>query len=560
MEIYGQANFIMDPITGLLTRESFIDQAQQIVEQMQRDEHEVAVVYMDIQGFKIVNQEFGFRAGDQLLRKFGQILKTVFPDRIISRFDNDHFVVFEFASRVEAKLNEVERLAQDLEDGHSVSEGIYVYDYTKTNDFEEACDRASLACEAVCVGEVVGNRCYFNARMEEKQTRMKYIRCHIQQALKHHVIHVYYQPVIRSATVKTCSVEALARWTDEKIGVISPGEFIPVLEDSHLSYLLDLYVVEWVLRDQRKRLDAGLEVIPASVNLSQVDFGQVDMVEEINRLTGQYGIDRKLLIIEITESACTVNPKLLEEVLGKFHESGYQVWMDDFGSGYSSLNVLRQFPFDLLKFDLQFLRDFSENGRGAIVLKNMIQMARELGIHTLAEGVETMEQFRFLKTNGCERLQGYFFGKPCAYDDLIELIRDKVEPYQSAPYYDAIGSIPDRDSDMPRDLQKALKHLPKAVLEMRGNDLAYVRSNEEYVEFLLNSGMIQIAPEDAAKVMNWKMPIPEDMREVVEKSRRNGQWIYVVERSFGVEHRGWLRVIAEDAVTGAVAFRLIMES
>lgn len=230
-----------------------------------------------------------------------------------------------------------------------------------------------------------------------------YIIQNFDRALDNHWIQVYYQPVVRSMTRTVCGAEALVRWIDPDKGMISPGQFIPVLEETEKICRLDLYVFHQVCRHYREVTDHGEETIPVSVNLSRVDFTHGNLVADIDRISRKYGVPREFTHVEITESAFVENIDNVNPYIEKFHELGYQVWMDDFGSGYSSLGVLQKYSFDVIKIDMSFLRNF--NAKSKTIITAIVKMAKEIGIQTLAEGVETEEQFLFLKNIGCEKIQ-----------------------------------------------------------------------------------------------------------------------------------------------------------
>ena len=204
---------------------------------------------------------------------------------------------------------------------------------------------------------------------------------------------------------------------------MSPADFIPVLEQKNQIYKLDTFVVKKVSETLRCELDKGHEIVQISVNLSRTDFISCKPFEEIENIIKEYNIDRKYICIEITESVAMDDPKLLTYAINKFRNAGYEVWMDDFGSGYSSLNVLKDFTFDEIKIDMAFLRNTTEKSK--FIIKNTISMAYDLNIRTLTEGVETKEQYDFLKDMGCERIQGYYISKPLPYDEVIELMINK---------------------------------------------------------------------------------------------------------------------------------------
>ena len=191
-------------------------------------------------------------------------------------------------------------------------------------------------------------------------------------------------------------MEALARWIDPELGVLSPAEFIPDLEASCQSYKLDLYVLEEVLETIRFEEKNGLVVVPHSINLSRSDFDSCDIVEEIRKRVDAAGIRRELITIEITESIIGSDLEYMKSQIGRFRQLGFPAWMDDFGSGYSSLDVLQSIQFDLIKFDMSFMKKLNEGGSTQIVLTDLMKLASSLGVDTVCEGVETEEQVHFL--------------------------------------------------------------------------------------------------------------------------------------------------------------------
>ena len=269
-----------------------------------------------------------------------------------------------------------------------------------------------------------------------------FIAANIQRAIDRHDIRVFFQPVIRTVSCRLCSFEALARWTDPDHGMIYPDEFIPVLEWNRNIYLLDLYVIRQVCGRIRWAMDSGEIPVPVSVNLSRLDFELCDIFSMADGIVSEFQIPHEYIYFEITESVMAEEKDLMIEVVEKFRSAGYQIWMDDFGSAYSSLNVLKEISFNELKLDMCFLRPF--NQRSQFIASSIIEMAKKIDIHTLAEGVETEEQFRFLRNIGCEKVQGYYFGKPMYYEEAINHLKMKgifIELPQDRTYYDDIGQV-----------------------------------------------------------------------------------------------------------------------
>ncbi|WP_298676699.1 EAL domain-containing protein [uncultured Megasphaera sp.] len=237
-----------------------------------------------------------------------------------------------------------------------------------------------------------------------------YVTQHLDEALENHWIQVYYQPIIRTLTGKLCGMESLARWVDPQVGFLSPTSFVPILEQVRLIHRLDTYVLEEVCRMLRQRMDGNLPITPISFNLSKYDFDNMDVFAVVETIRKKYSLPRDFLHIEITESVLAQNAQEVHQTIGRLRKEGYEVWLDDFGSGYSSLNVLKDYRLDLIKLDMGFLRNFTEVSRS--IVSSVIIMAKRLGIKTLVEGVETKEQADYLASIGCGRQQGYYYGKP----------------------------------------------------------------------------------------------------------------------------------------------------
>ena len=256
----------------------------------------------------------------------------------------------------------------------------------------------------------------------KEQHPVKYVVENIDRAIEHKWIKVYYQPVIRSLTGALCSMESLTRWDDPEIGFLMPKQFIRPLEKSHQIYKVDCFVVEQVCADIHDRILLGKPVVPVSINLSRLDFTLCDMLDVVEKAVARYNVSREYIHIEVTESMIASDEALMRRVIDDFKKTGYEVWMDDFGSGYSSLTLLKDYNFDLLKMDMNFLTSLSEKSKK--VLQSVVLMAKELGIKTLAEDVETEEEMAFLKEIGCGKLQGYYFGKPQPIDDMFSHLEE----------------------------------------------------------------------------------------------------------------------------------------
>ena len=234
-------------------------------------------------------------------------------------------------------------------------------------------------------------------------THSQYILGNLDRALSENWIRAYYMPIVRSSNGRVCQEEALARWIDPDKGILSPADFIPVLENAKLIYKLDLHIVDDVLKKMKAQTEAGLYLVPISVNLSRTDFDSCDIVEEITKRVDDADIPREKLIIEITESILGEDFDYMKAQIERFQNLGFSVWMDDFGSGYSSMDVLQDISFDHIKFDIKFMQRFDRE-KSRIMLTELVRMAMALGIKTITEGVETEEQAEFLREIGCNGL------------------------------------------------------------------------------------------------------------------------------------------------------------
>ena len=421
----------IDQLTGLPNLYSFRKNAQKLMDDRSKTEREFAIIYFDVQNFKNYNSRYGFEAGDRFLQNLAKHIEKIFPELMVARFSDDHFVALSYFSGIESRIDDLRRrvVSYNPDAGIELHAGIYELE-PDDFDISMACDRARIACNSIKANYDNAYR-YYDKELGNQIDLAHYIIHHIGDAVLNGYIQVYYQPVVRVITGRVCGFEALARWVDPVHGFLMPGVFIPILEDAHLIYKLDAYVIRQVCEDIREYMDTGYQPQPVSINLSRTDFHQKDMYRVVNDAVNINKIPKNLIHIEVTESALDDNQDVLKGTIDRFRRGGYQVWMDDFGSGYSSLNLLKDYEFDVLKFDMKFLQNFGSNPKETAIWENVINMAEEIGIQTLAEGVETMEAWDFLKRVGCEKAQGYFFGRPMTKSecmDYLEEFKEEIRP------------------------------------------------------------------------------------------------------------------------------------
>ena len=270
----------------------------------------------------------------------------------------------------------------------------------------------------------------------------EFILKNFESALRQGYIKAFYQPIVRSITRNISDSEALARWEDPEMGMIATVDFIPVLEKHHLIQKLDLYILRCICDTYLRLKESGCTIPQFSINLSRLDFNYPRLFEDFIEILNENNVPVDAIHVEITESVMLDDQGNFREILDKFKNAGFRIWMDDFGSGYSSLTVLKDYEFDLLKIDAAFLKNFGN--RSKQMLTAVINMAKALGIHTLTEGIETEEQYSFMLDAGCELIQGYYFFKPLSAEDFIMHVKKKnesVEPGDENLYWDNIGNF-----------------------------------------------------------------------------------------------------------------------
>ena len=424
-----------DSLTGLFNMSFFYQKVQMLLSTPESRRSEVAFIHFDIPNFKLYNERHGFRLGDELLCELAHTIRDVFPDGTVARFSDDHFVVFISAKdkesineRVETVLRRI-LLAEEVNKRVRVKAGIYYLD-DRLTEVGLACDHARLACNSI-KGRHDVNYCIYDEMLREKLRKQQYVADHIDEAVENGYIKVFYQPVIRVKTGEICGYEALVRWIDPVLGFLSPADFIDTLEQFHLIHMVDSYVVYKVCEDYRRLKDNGEPVVPVSINLSRLDFELCDIFEVIESARKEYDVPINMLDLEITESALNDTNDIIKSATERFHEMGYHIWIDDFGSGYSSLNILTEYTFDVLKLDLVFLRSYDHNPRTGDLLAYIVGGANGMGIQPLTEGVETKEHYEFLKKIGCEKAQGYYFGKPMPMDETRAFTKEKGMVWES---------------------------------------------------------------------------------------------------------------------------------
>lgn len=433
-----------DSDTGLLGPHAFYRKAEQVLKEEEASGiwGQRVPVFIKLVHFSSFNSSYGIEAGNTLIYQIAQVLRACFPHAPAAHLGADNFIMLPSRNHITMRMDRMVKEINDLIQDRAIrcKAGIVLFDKDhvppeklKTMNWRDPFDMAKLAADSI---KEDGNRSWavYTESLGRDMVNTAFVLRNFEKAMEKGHIHVYYQPITRALTGKVCGLEALARWEDPEKGMILPGIFVPVLEKMKLIHLLDRYVIESTARLYHHLKGARHSVLSVSVNLSRVDFDTMKPFDFMEHIVSKYQVPRQFFHIEVTESALTRDSGVLKKELLRFKEAGYQLWLDDFGSGYSSLNVLQEFPFDLLKIDMAFLRNFNEESRK--IIRSIILMAKNLSVHTLAEGAETKEQVDFLRESGCEEIQGWFYGKPMTSDDFEEKVRNGVyvaeEPLETA--------------------------------------------------------------------------------------------------------------------------------
>lgn len=382
-------------------------------------------VYTDLVMFKYINTTYGYSEGDNVLKQFAEIIQEhLIKGEIYCRVTADKFIIMmnyksrkDTTARMEQLLKEWENMKTLKSGSHklTIKAGLCITNYPDTATL--AIDQANIARQDIHESHR-STYAFFNESMKSTLVKQKEIEDIMDEALLNEEFLVYYQPKFNLSTDKICGAEALVRWKRPD-RLIPPNEFIPIFENNEFIVELDFYMLRKVCMRIRKLLDAKKKVFPISVNFSPIHLRDQDFVLKMTNIVDSCQIPRKYIEVELTESAMFEDSNYLLATLSTLHELGFRLSMDDFGSGYSSLNLLRILPFDVIKLDKEFFHHGSTTAREQIIISNVIQMLKELNMQIVSEGVETVEQAQFLKELKCNIAQGFLYERPLPESEFL---------------------------------------------------------------------------------------------------------------------------------------------
>lgn len=412
-----------DELTGAYTMRAFLRKAERLIREAEPETR--YIVRFDVVGFRGIDEVFGQEESERLLRAIAflarenlrsdkEIFARLSGDIFLACLEGDRRRVRDFMEWLRVETVEyTSAYRADLVFGACLAEH-------RETPVQELCDRAYMALKAAKAGGFA-DYAFYDGEMRSRLLEEQFIREQMHSALADGQFVVYLQPKVEMFSGRIVGAEALARWRHPERGLITPGRFVPLFERNGFIVRLDEFIWEETCKLLRAWLDRGYRPTPVSVNVSRLHFNENDFCAKLLELTRKYRLPRNLLELELTESAFFENERILRRAMRTLQEAGFLFSMDDFGTGYSSLNTLRALPFNIVKLDRAFVSDGTDNERGQIVARSTIELARQLRMKIVAEGVETLEQALFLLGMGCNYAQGYYYSRPVEpreYEDL----------------------------------------------------------------------------------------------------------------------------------------------
>ena len=526
--IINQIRF--DKLTGLYSREFFYQKVRELLRE--NPDEEYTMFSINIENFKLLNDALGVEACDILLKQIAATIRLdVGDDGICGRYGADRFLYIKRRLKEidvrEKKIDSMHKYYHDNMNGLSIKWGIY-----EINDnqmpVDKMCDRAMLAVNSI-TGLYNTNFAVYDDSLRDRLVREKTITDIAEQSLERGEFVPFYQPQYSLDDECLIGAEALVRWKHPQWGCISPADFVPIFERNGFIGRLDKYIWEQACKHLRKWIDAGYTDMRVSVNISRVDVYQFNILDYLQSLMRKYKLEPGCLHLEITESAYSENPTQLSRTISELRQHGFVVEMDDFGSGYSSLNMLSHIHLDALKLDLNFISNETSKPFDVSILNDIISMAHRLDLHVIAEGVETREQLRRLRAVGCDFVQGYFFAKPMPVENFDKLLKAQriAKPKAINKLLAATGRryllVVDATREYMDKIAPSLSDRYGLLYAGNAADaISYIDSEDKHVALILMC--MKTPTEDIKKIMfhvrqvprNWRIPVIAALHDFTE--------------------------------------------
>ncbi|MDX2273293.1 MAG: EAL domain-containing protein [Cyanobacteriota bacterium] len=422
-----------DQLTGLPNRSLFHSYLQETLVTAKRNHQAFYLLSLDLDRFSQFNTTLGYEQGDHVLREVSRRLANCLHENdILCRLGSDEFAILHTPSSRTSNVEQFSKgVLQVLTQPFFIHPNQQVY-MTASIGITLYPDDGSSSDQLLKNSDIARHQAkesgrntyqFYDATVNSQLQERLYLEQELREAISRQQLHLHYQPKIELAQLQVLSLEALLRWHHPTLGWVSPGKFIPIAEDSDLI----LSIGEWVLRTAcqqfRRWKQAGLPPVSIAVNLSARQFRQPHLVEVIHQIIAETEMDISYLELELTESILMENIEQAIAITEQLHQMGIRLALDDFGTGYSSLNYLRRFPIHTLKIDQSFVRNLPQEASDAAIAKAIIALGQSLDLQITAEGVETAEQFHYLRSQGCDDVQGYFFSRPLPAEQVMDILR-----------------------------------------------------------------------------------------------------------------------------------------
>ncbi len=422
-----------DSLTGLPNRTMMDYKLSAYMESVRRNGRLLALIHLDLDGFKMINETYGHSVGDTILRHIGDVLISELPlDTTVFRIGGDEFALLIKNLENQADIEQIMQnilkalassiVVDDRQVAVQATAGIAVYPGFGTTP-DEIQNHAGVALMQA-KAKRSGGWSYFSPDLQADQGRRAEMEKRLRRAIQNREFRLVYQPQVDVASGRVSGLEALIRWNDPDHGAVSPMDFIPVAEACGLMPAIGGWVLETACAQLRNWIDAGIPAVRVAVNISPQQFKDPQFFSNLRRILSMTGIDPRMLELEITESIFLEGPEELQLLFDRIRGCGVQIALDDFGTGYSSLNYIKNFKLDRLKIDRAFIHDMKAHSVETAITGTIVVLAHILELEVVAEGVETLEQFNYLKEVGCNTIQGFYFSRPTEVADLPRILQD----------------------------------------------------------------------------------------------------------------------------------------
>ena len=424
-----------DPLTGLPNRTTLSSHLNDLLVKARASEDMIAMLFLDLDRFKLVNDTLGHSVGDLLLKAVSDRLqRCVRGGDMVARLDGDEFtIIIDRAKSRDSIARIAQTICESIEQPFSFS-GQEIFVTTSIGislfplDGDDIGDLMKHADTAMFKAKEVGRSYFFyESDMEAAVTRKMEIEADLRRSVSRDQIDVYYQPKADLKTNKIIGMEALVRWNHPHKGIICPQEFIPMAEETGIINVIGLWVMVGACLQVKEWIDQGYGPFSIAVNLSGVQLENSEIINQVKQVLEETKIDPSLLELEITESTIMQHPEIAIEVLHRLKDMGVKLAVDDFGTGYSSLSYLKRFPIDLLKIDKTFVQDVKNDADDRAIIQSIIALAKSLRLQVVAEGVETRQQQEFLRALDCDYIQGYYIGRPVCAEEFEQHVLKKTK-------------------------------------------------------------------------------------------------------------------------------------